>query len=297
MLDLAHLRSFVALASELHFGRAAQQVNMTQPPFSRQIKKLEEHLGVSLFERTSHSVKLTQEGHQLLPRAEEIIRQSVEIEQTAKQSKGTKRGEISIGFYAAASFGFLPRLMLHASKKYPNISVSLKEMTTIQQLEALTFGDIDLGLMRPTFSGKQFMAKKVMREELIAAIPLNNPLARHQQLTLEDINNEPFIMYHPDAPYMHDLLSRAFQQAGIYPPVVQSMTNAQAIMALVSVGMGVAIIPEHARFASFDKVIFRPIQLPSDTAAELQVIYRKDARNPVISCFRDLASDIGKMSF
>jgi len=295
MLDLVHLRSFVTLASELHFGRAARRLNMTQPPLSRQIRQLEDYLSVQLFERTSHSVALTSSGRSFLPEALGLLRQCAEIEQAVRRLNPEKEGEITIGFIGAASYSFLPRFLVMVARQYPAITINLKELTAAQQLNALEFGEIDLGIVRPVIglNQKEFESALVMREELSVVLPLQNPLAQRQRLYLEDLGNEPFIMYHPDAPYLHGLLTDAFYAAGVFPPVVQNLTHAHAILSLVSVGMGVAIVPEEARNACFDNVVFRPIRLKDGITADLTVIYRRDTRNSAVSLFLEVAKTAG----
>lgn len=295
MLDLVHLRSFVTLASELHFGRAARRLNMTQPPLSRQIRQLEDYLSVQLFERTSHSVALTSSGRSFLPEALGLLRQCAEIEQAVRKLNPEKEGEITVGFIGAASYSFLPRFLVTVARQYPAITINLKELTAAQQLSALEFGEIDLGIVRPVMglNQKEFESEPVMREELSVVLPLQNPLAQRQRLSLEDLRNEPFIMYHPDAPYLHDLLTDAFYAAGVFPPVVQSLTHAHAILSLVSVGMGVAIVPEEARNACFDNVVFRPIVLKDGITVDLTVIYRRDTRNSAVPLLLEVAKAAG----
>ncbi|MGX9936575.1 LysR family transcriptional regulator [Advenella kashmirensis] len=297
MLDLVHIRSFVTLASELHFGRAARRLNMTQPPLSRQIRQLEDYLTVQLFDRTSHSVALTASGRSFLPEALALLRQSAEVEQAVRRVNPAKEGEITVGFIGAASYSFLPRFLVLAANQFPSVSVNLKELTAVQQLNALEFGEIDLGIVRPVigFNQKEIESESVMQEELSVVLPLQNPLAQRQRLSLEDLRNEAFVMYHPDAPYLHSLLTDAFYAAGVFPPVVQSLTHAHAILSLVSVGMGVAIVPEEARNACFDNVVFRPIRLKDGITADLNVIYRRDTRNMAVRLLLDVARTLSRM--
>jgi DNA-binding transcriptional LysR family regulator len=296
MLDLIHIRSFVALATELHFGRAARHLNMTQPPLSRQIQRLEEYLGTQLFIRTSHSVEPTAAGRNFLPEAIALLRRSAEAEQVARQAKPSKAGALTLGFIGASTYGLLPRLIAAASSKIPFVAITLKEMTSIEQINALAFGEIDMGLVRAVAANSEIESEPVAYEDFLVALPLQNPLAQRQRLTLEDLGNEPFIMYHQDAPYLHGVLMSAFRMARVFPPVVQSLTHAQAILSLVSVGLGVAIVPEDARHASFDNIVFRPIRLGNGVRAEMHVICRADNRNFAVPLLRDLAKAIGGIS-
>ena len=198
-----------------------------------------------------------------------------------------------MGFIGATTYGLLPRLVAEASSKLPAVVITLKEMTSADQINALAFGEIDLGLVRPIAANPDIESELIAHEDFLVALPLQNPLAQRQRLALEDLRNEPFIMYHQDAPYLHNVLMSAFKTTRVFPPIVQSLTHAQAILALVSVGLGVAIVPEDARHASFDNIVFRPIRLGNGVRAEMHVIYRTDNRNFAVPLLRQLAKAVG----
>ncbi|NTH16783.1 LysR family transcriptional regulator [Agrobacterium rhizogenes] len=289
MLNLVHLRSFVVLASELNFSRAAKRLNMTQPPLSRQIALLESHLGVHLFDRTSRSVALTTAGSGFLPEARALLQQVTEAEQVARRPTRLQEGGITLGFMGITSYSFLPRFLARAQLEYPNITVTLKELTGALQLEALEFRQIDLGLVRPIGPDTKITSRCVMRRGLVLALPIQHHLAKRQRLTLKDVHDQPFIMYHADAPYMHGILKAAFEANNVQPQFVQQMTHAQVILSLVSVGMGIAIVPEETQAACFDNIVFRPISLEREVLAETHIMWRVDDRNPILPLFIDLA--------
>ena len=149
MLEISQLRCFVAVAEELHFGRAAERLNMTQPPLSRQIRLLEHQVGTPLFERTNRVVRLTAAGKAFFPEAGRILRLTEEAAVTARRVAQGDRGSIAIGFTATFGYGVLPDLVRGLHDRSPNISLTLKEMVTSAQLEALAMGQLDVGLMRP----------------------------------------------------------------------------------------------------------------------------------------------------
>lgn len=289
MLDLTHLRSFVALAEELHFGRAARRLNMTQPPLSRQIQLLEAELGVRLLDRSRHAVALTAPGHAFLPEARALLSASERAAQVARramQSRG--RGMVSLGFIGASTYAFLPRLVSQARTELPDTEIVLKEMDGATQLEALRVGRLDIGLVRPSSMPDAVSSSCVMREGLALALPLGHPLIAKRRLGLRDLAGERFIMYSKDGPYMHALLSNTFAAAGVQPCVVQAVSQAHTILSLVSAGTGLALVPEEARNASFDNVTFRPITIPSAPLIELHAAWRPDNANPALEPLHDL---------
>jgi DNA-binding transcriptional LysR family regulator len=280
MLDMVHLRSFVVVAEELHFGRAAMRLHMTQPPLSRQIRLLEEELGVALLTRSSHRVELTAAGQAFLPEARAVLQRSEAAAQAARRAAGLDRGVLQIGFVGASTFSFLPRLVLRAGTELSGTTLVLREMGAPEQMEALAVGRIDLGLVRPQPLRPELHATCVMREGLSLVLPAGHPLALKRRPTLQHVKDQPFIMYGPGAPYLHQLLSALFAEHNIHPIVVQEATQAQSILSLVSVGLGIAIVPEEARHACFGSVVFRPLNL--DVAAELHAIRRAADDRPLL---------------
>jgi DNA-binding transcriptional LysR family regulator len=294
VLDLTHLRSFVALTEELHFGRAARRLNMTQPPLSRQIQLLEAELGVRLLDRTSHSVALTAAGHAFLPEARALLGASEQAAQVARRAARVPgRGAVTVGFIGASTYAFLPRLVSRARAELPDTVLTLKEMSGVAQMDALMLGRIDIGLLRPLQAPFPGTSSCVMREGLALALPQGHALAARRRPTLRDLEGEPFIMYSPDGPYMHALLSDAFRAAGVRPLVVQAVSQAQTILSLVSTGMGVALVPEEVQSACFDNVTLRPIATTPGLAVELHAIWRPENRNPALEPFCDLLHRVG----
>jgi len=293
LLDLTHVRSFIALAEELHFGQAARRLNMTQPPLSRQIRLLEEELGVRLFDRNSHAVALAAAGRAFLPEARALLAASEAAAAAARRAARTRSGgSVTLGFIGASTYAYLPRLVARARAELPDTELLLKEMSGAAQVEALTLGRIDLGLVRPLGGASPLMASCVMREELALAIPLGHRLAGRRRAPLRELEGEPFITYSAEGPYMRALLSNAFQAAGVRPKVVQAVSQAQTILSLVSAGLGLAIVPGEVRAASFDNVAFRAIDAFPAPSAELHAIWRPEDRNPVLAPLRELSHQV-----
>ncbi len=282
MFDLAQLRCFIAVAEELHFGRAAQRLNMTQPPLSRQIRILERVLGVELFRRTSRSVRLTPAGRGFLPEARRIHRAIEHAATMVRRHAAGDVGSLSLGFTAASGYGYLPRLIKQVKAGMPEVDLSLHEMVSGDQVEALMAGDLDAGLLRPPFARQAFAAHRVVAEPLWLAVPAGHALAGRGATGFGDLRDTPFVMYSPKgARYFFDLLTARFQAADIAPPMVQYVSQIHSMLALVGAGIGVALVPASAAALHVEGVVLVPFDAP-DLLAELYLVWRHGHDNPVL---------------
>ncbi|WP_158926829.1 LysR family transcriptional regulator [Acidisphaera sp. S103] len=291
MFEFNQLRCFVAVAENLHFGRAAQRLNMTQPPLSRQIQLLEHDLGVTLFERTSRSVQLTQAGRAFLPEARQMLMLAEGAAVAARRVAQGAAGSITLGFTAGSSYGFLPRLVALTTAEMPDVDLVLREMITARQMEALAADRLDAGLVRLPVDRRGNELVCVLREPLVLAAPENHPMARGEAPGLRDLDHVPFIMYAADAPtegrYFHDLTTGLFRTANITPRFVQHVSQIHAILALVSAGMGVSLVPRSAGNLLARGVVLRDLRPVPRTPAELQLIWRRGKDNPALLAFRE----------
>ena len=293
MFDLNQLRCFVAVAEELHFGRAAARLNMTQPPLSRQIQVLEHIIDASLLERTSRSVRLTLAGRSFLPEARRILKLSESAAEVARRISQGKAGSIKIGFTATTAYSFLPELIKACRKRMPDIDLSLKEMVSGDQFEALATGQIDVGLLRPPIARPEFASLRVLIEPLLAAIPEDHPLAEADNIALEDLNGQPFVMYSPfEARYFHDLLVAQFTRAEILPRYVQHLTQIHSILALVCAGLGLAVVPAAATGLNFRGVRLLPLRLRAPAPVELFLVWRRGDESPLLPALVEIAGTI-----
>lgn len=293
MFELSHLRCFVAVAEELHFGRAAARLNLTQPPLSRQIQLLEHTLDVKLLERTSRSVSLTRAGHSFLPEARRLLRLAEGAALAAKRTATGDVGAITLGFTAASGYDFLPRLITQFRAAAPGIDLVLKEMVSTDQFESLTSGLIDVGLVRPTFNRREVVSLCVVREPLIMAAPEGHPLTRAHAVELADLDRQPMITYSPyEARYFYDLLATLFATAGITPRYVQHISQVHSILGLVKAGLGVALIPRAARNLRFEGVALRPLAAGASPTVELHAIWRPGNTNPAIPALQRTLQDL-----
>jgi DNA-binding transcriptional LysR family regulator len=293
MFDLNQLRCFVTVAEELHFGRAAARLNMTQPPLSRQIQVLEHIIDAPLLERTSRSVRLTPAGRSFLPEARRILKLAETASQVARRIALGKTGSLKIGYTAAAAYGFLPELLAACRARLPEVDFSLKEMVSGDQLEALASGQIDAGLLRPPVARPEFASRRVLAEPLLAAIPRKHPLASRENLAIKDFDGQPFVMYSPyESRYFHDLLVALFTQADILPRYVQHVGQIHSILAMVRPGLGVSIVPAAAASLKIAEVKLRPLKLRTPAPVELFMVWRRDDENPLVPALVDIAGEL-----
>jgi DNA-binding transcriptional LysR family regulator len=282
------------VAEEMHFGRAAERMNMSQPPFSRQIQILEHVLAVKLLERTSRSVKLTPAGQIFLPEARHILQLLDNATLLAKRVALGKSGSLKIGFTAMAAFGSLPRLVAASRKAFPHVELILQEASSADQLRKLHSSEIDIAILRPPIEQSPVQSFCLSAESLIAAIPAAHPLSAKPKINLRDLNDEPFISYLPyEAYYLCNLVGDFLAKAGVTPSYVQQLTQVHSVMALVHAGMGVSIVPESARLLNFSNVVLRPIEDPQPRPVELFMAWRADNLNPLIPQMTALARQIG----
>jgi DNA-binding transcriptional LysR family regulator len=293
MFEIMQLRCFVAVAEELHFGRAAVRLNMTQPPLSRQIQVLERIIDAPLLERTSRAVRLTPAGRSFLPEARRILKLAASASSTAKRIAAGKTGGIKIGFTAGAAYSFLPQLVTAMQRRIPELELSLKELVSIDQLEALGSGEIDVGLLRPPVARPELDAIRVVAEPLVAAIPASHPLAKKPSLSLKDIDNQPFVMYAPyESRYFYDLLVGEFARANVLPRYVQELSQIHSILSLVRTGLGIAVVPQAAASLRMEGIVLLPLRIKSAKPVELFLVWRRDGDNPLLAAIVDVGREV-----
>lgn len=288
MFDLAQLRCFTALATELNFRRAAERLHMTQPPLSRQIQLLEHQLGVALFTRSTRTVALTAAGRAFFVEAQALLEQAHRAAQTARLTAQGESGTVSIGFVASAVYDFLPRVVTQARRDRPGVQIALQEMTTFDQLQALHTRRIDLAIVRAPLNQPGLVSECLVREPFILAVPCEHPLAKQEPLKLDALHGQPFIIYsHAAWQPFNELLTGMFRSSGVQPDYVQSLGNTLTILSLVNAGMGVALVPRSASAVSFERMRWRTIDLPRGVNSELHLVWRDDNDNPAVAALRE----------
>ncbi|MEW5562762.1 LysR family transcriptional regulator [Enterobacter asburiae] len=249
-IELRHLRYFVAVAEELHFGRAAARLNISQPPLSQQIQILEQQIGARLFARTNRSVSMTAAGKQFLNDARQILMQVEEAAARAARLHHGETGELRIGFTSSAPFiQAVSDTLSRFRRQYPDVHLQTRESNTREQIAPLNEGALDLGLMRKTQLPDTLDWQVILREPLLAMVPRDHRLAQCDAVTLTELVQEPLVFFDPRVGTgLYDDILGLLRPYGA-PIITQEVGEAMTIIGLVSAGLGVSILP-----ASFKKV-------------------------------------------
>ncbi|WP_144144990.1 LysR family transcriptional regulator [Paraburkholderia sp. BCC1884] len=309
--DLRQLRYFVTVAEEMHFGRAARRLSMTQPPLSQAIRALEETLGVELFARTKRTVELTAVGADLLPEVRRLLASAEGLRPLAQSLARGEAGALSLAFVSTADYGLLPQLLRDFGARYPRVRLELTEATSDVQVEELTAGRIDAGLAiapLPSRHAAQLAWLPIAREPLVIAMStdtaarLANP-ARHPgeasadpraewrdtPISLRDIADEPLVIFPRRlAPGFYDIIMDCYGVTGLAPRIGQEAIQMQTIVSLVSAGMGVALVPQSLRNLRRTGVVYRPLA-ESVPAIETGLVWRTAEVSPVLAGFIEIA--------
>lgn len=291
-MELRQLRQFAVLAETLNVHRAAERLNMAQPPLSTSLKKLEIELGERLFERTTRQMRLTAVGGLLLAHARRVLSEYDQTLHALEAARSGDRGWVSIGFVGTATCAILPRLIPQFKLAYPGVHLSLRESTSSEILKDLEQGLLDLGVVRaPLFQAASVMLEQIETDKLILALPEGHRLASRSQISLHDLQEETFVAYSPSrVPTLHGLLVLACQKAGFMPRIAQEAIQVQTIVSLVGSGLGIALVPSIATQGGPAGVAFRPISdLGSSGSTSLALAHSPDRLSPAARLFRNMA--------
>ena len=274
-MDLRQLRYFIALAETGNFHRAAERLNMAQPPLSVAIRKLEEELGTPLFERESRGVRLTDAGRAALPAARAAVEQAALVRDVVRQGAVGESGSLSVGFVGSAISAALPRIIPAFRNRYPKVDLRLEEMTSVSIAEALAARNLDVGLVRlPLVKPGDLAISVIEYDEIVAALLVDHPLARRRSLRLVDLAEEPLVLHGPVS-VLRSVVMLACQRAGFIPRIAQEATQVQTILSLVQSGLGIALVPAGMSRIAPEGV--RLLRLAEPLSIEMGIAARHDA--------------------
>lgn len=280
-MELRHLRYFLAVAEERHFGRAAERLHIAQPPLSRQIRQLEAEIGVQLLERTTRRVELTAAGHAYAARARAVLAAVDSANGEARRIAAGEQGTVSIGFTGSATYELLPRVSRAVGQQLPQLRLRLHgELLTPDQVLGLHDGSLDLGLLRPPVRDPQIRTEPLTSEPLIVALPDSDPLAAGAAVDLADLADASFISYPSRRrSVMYDVGIAACAAAGFTPHIVQQAAQTSALVSLVAAGLGVALVPQSVSQLSISGIAYRSIR-GSAPRVDLVAAYRQGDASP-----------------
>lgn len=290
-IHLRHLRYFVAVADELHFGRAAKTLGMAQPPLSQQIKRLEDRLGAELFRRTRRTVELTDVGAVLLTEARDLLAHAARVEQAVRRAAAGTGGTIRMGFVGSAAHDVLPTLLRRFREAVPDGRVIPSEIPTTEQIAAIAGGTLDAGLVRLPISATDVATRALVEEPLVIALPDFHPLAQRRRLPLSALAGEAFVLFGRQLnPLFHDEVISACHDAGFSPDVVQEAGEMPTIVSLVAAGLGVSLVPASMERLRSDGIAYVPMQGPG-VRITIALAWRREHPSPLVQHLIDVARE------
>lgn len=287
-MELRHLKYFLAVAEELHFGRAAIKIHIAQPPLSQQIKQLEDEIGVRLFNRTKRSVELTEAGKVFQREAYAVIERLEKGVLKAQQASRGEAGWLGIGFVSSINYEILPNVLREFRRQCPEVEIFLQEMHNPEQNHALLEKEIHIGFARMPVESSELNSKIVSREKLIVALPASHKLVERENIKLSQLVGEPFIIFSQSRPSpYYEFILRLCAEAGFQPSVVQQVGEIQTALGLVAAEIGITLVPASTQNLHREGVIYRPLAAPQPTI-EMIMQYRKDETSLVVARFLEV---------
>lgn len=290
-IELRHIRYFVAVAEELHFGRAAQRLHLAQPPLSQQIQRLESMLGCSLFVRTSRSVTLTAAGVAYLERARRTLRN---VERDIEETRSVGRGEVGslhVGFVGSGMLVTLPAIFRAYREANPLVALHLHESFTARVTEGLESGSLDAGVLRDGDAVQGIATEIIYSEPYVAVVPIRHRLAAQKSISPAVLRGEPFVYYPRLAgARAFEKPLAIFEQHGFRPQIVQEASHWLTILRLVGAGLGVSVAPACVRLLNSADVMCVPLRGSKETSI-IELAYRAGDARPTVARFAAIARD------
>ncbi|WP_425068618.1 LysR substrate-binding domain-containing protein [Reyranella sp.] len=283
-MNLRSLRCFVAVAEELHFGRAAKRLALSQPPLTQHIKNLELEIGALLFHRTKRSVRITDAGTALLDEARRLIAQVDGLRHVVQRAHEGRSGYLRAGFITSSVFTEIRNLYSKISRGVPGVTVMWQEMSSSEQIEALHEDKLDIAFLHMPTPHPDLVTRTIVREPMLMAMSDVHRLAGRRRVRLSEFAGDDFVLpLRHMSPIFYDSIIAACRAAGISPTIPPHQPrNLLTILSLVSVGAGVSVIPGTLAAAGFPGVAFKPL-LGEAPINEVSVVWRADNRSPVLA--------------
>lgn len=294
-MERRQLASFVTLSEDLHFSRAAKRLRITQPALSQQIARLESDLGVRLFSRGPKHVALTDAGRVFFEDATETLRRMDMAVERVRRAAAGQIGRLTISFVEAAPV--LPALVAEYSAAVPEVTIEFREMVTIEQIEAIAEGRVDIGILRPYSLGRNLEHFVVHREPYLVALPRRHRLRVLRQVRLRDLDGEKLITRPPKKRrYIESRFRTRLDKLGVSLPVAHEVDQIHTMLGLVGAGLGIAVLPTSMAILRMEGVVYRPFAPADSPTAELAVAWRTGNRSRTLDRFLVIARRISAAS-
>lgn len=286
-MELRQLQYFLAVAEELNFSRAAERLLITQPPLSLQIQNLEKELGFPLFYRNNRHVELTEAGRCFYKEVSMIISHLNHAVRKAQRTHKGEVGMIRVGFVGSATYDILPAILRNFRQNHPDVEISLTEMSTPSQIEALCAEEIDVGVLRPSVRNGSLQTEIVSSSPCVLAVPKHHPLLKKQTVLLSDLDSYPFIMLSKQT--WSDFYDKIVEACN--PTIQQEALEFQTVIGLVAGGLGIAVVPQSAIQLHTKDVVY--IELKELPTVSMGVSYLRNNHSPLVKAFAQLAKEVG----
>jgi DNA-binding transcriptional LysR family regulator len=284
-MELRQLNYFVTVAEELHFGKAADRLQITQPALSKQIASMEQALGLQLLARTKRTVQLTPAGQVFFEQAQQLLNQAEAAIQLTQRTDRGDVGQLVIGFTATAVHTVMPQVVCDFRQEYPNVEISIIELATEAQVAALNQGKLDLAFLHPPIDARGIELHPILTEEFVAVLPQQHPLLDYDRIPLAAFATEPLII-HPrnEGPTLYDGFVQVCQAAGFQPRIVKESISLQTRVCWVAIGIGITFVSSQLQFLVGRNVVCRPLET-CPIQLKLAAAWRQNAANPTLRAF------------
>lgn len=288
-MELRHLRYFVVLAEELHFGRAALRLAITQPPLSFAIQSLEKELEVRLFERDNKRVSLTAAGEAYLAEARVILDRIERANDTARSVATGKLGRLDIGFTGSMVYRDVPQIVSRFFRQHPGIEVTLRELSSVEQIEGLRHGQLHAGFVNTTFVPEGLEGQALQEDAFVCCLPQGHRFAGREEIDLKELAGESFIMFVREiSPTNYDNVIAICRKEGFEPQTTYAARQWLTIVALVANGLGVSLVPASIRRSGIAGACFVPIR-SNEAHSSAYLLWHPEGKTPALDYFLNAA--------
>ena len=291
-MELRHLRYFVAVAEELHFGRAAERLHVSQPPLSQQIKQLEEEVAVRLFDRTKRWVRLTSGGRQFLEQARQVLAQADSAVIAARRAMGGECDHLSVACAPWAKLMAVPHILRTFSRLQPAIHIDIQTLDSVRQVRAIRTRSVDVGFMCPGSREGDIQMEALIARPLVVALPSNHRLAARGRLSPRDLAGESYVMLAPDvAPVYAEIVTEYWEKTGVTMRERLKVDQPHAVIDLVAAGTGFALVPSSVQEYEKKRIVCRRLD-PAPPELGLSLAWARGVDSPAINALLEAARQV-----